>query len=209
MIVTAGSLEITFAREGERRSSATAVRDDGVTVRIPGAGPITPLPHDLAHCVVERELHLERGFWASVAAGAMFQGMTVVVGRRQPHASERSSAIIKANAIFIGQAEVLVSIFIQIIREGLDRDPRSALRLVIEAQSACPAGILSPDVDDLTRICASLRTTAARWQSVSIDQTLVEQWGKPHYNLGHFEHSPRTAVGHLRATSLLDYASPR
>jgi hypothetical protein len=67
MTVAAGSLEITFAREGEGRSSTAALRSDGVTVRIPGAGPVTRLPHDLAHWVIERDLGLDRGFWASVA----------------------------------------------------------------------------------------------------------------------------------------------
>jgi hypothetical protein len=147
-----------------------------VTVRIPGAGPVNPLPHDLAHCVIERELRLDRGFWASVAAGAMFQGMTVVAGRRRSHASERSSAIIKANGVFIGQAEVLASSFVQIIRDGLDRDPRRAIRFVTEAQSACPAGVFTVDGGALARVCAELRAAAARWQSTKAGEVLVERW---------------------------------
>jgi hypothetical protein len=47
---------------------------------------VTTLPHNLAHCVVERELLLERGFWASVAIGVCetFGGITlasILIGR--------------------------------------------------------------------------------------------------------------------------------
>lgn len=176
MTVATGSLEITFVPAGERRSSATAVRDDGVTVRIPGVGPVTPLPHDLAHCVIERELRLERGFWASVADGAMFQGMTAVTGRQRPHAAKRSSAIIKANGAYVGQAEVLVGSVIQIIRTGLDRDTHAALRILAEAQSACPAGVLVIDESTLSRVCAEVRAASARWHRTQADGVLVDRW---------------------------------
>jgi hypothetical protein len=176
MTIAAGSIEITFIREGERRSSATTVRGDGVTVRIPGAGPISPLPHDLAHCVVERELRLERGFWASVAAGAIFRRMTVVAGRQRPHAAKRSAAIIRANGAFVGQAEVLAGSFVQIVRDELDRDLCVAVRVLTEAQSACPAGVLMVDDGALARVCVALRTAAARWQATQVGGVVVEHW---------------------------------
>src|SRR5947209_4936616 len=85
-------MQIDFHREAERKVSAMVRRDDGVTVRVPGYGHVMPLPHDLAHFVVERELELEWGFWARVVAGAVFPGMAVVSGRRPPTANARSRA---------------------------------------------------------------------------------------------------------------------
>src|SRR5947209_2355421 len=101
-------MQIDFIRESERRLVSVAVRDDGVSVQVPGYGPVAPLPHDLGHFVVERELRLQEGFWGSVAAGAIFPGMAVLTGRQRPHAAERSAAVIRQNGARITQAEVLV-----------------------------------------------------------------------------------------------------
>ena len=65
-------MEIRIEKLDVRRSQAVVTRDDKVTLRVAGYGPSQPLPHDLAHYVVEKELALRRGFWGSVADGAIF-----------------------------------------------------------------------------------------------------------------------------------------
>src|SRR5207249_535681 len=79
-------------------------------------------PHDLAHYVVERELGLKRGFWGCVAAGAMFPGIQVRSGRRPPHAAARSQSLIREAGQHGTEAEVLVSVLLSIMREGLENN---------------------------------------------------------------------------------------
>jgi hypothetical protein len=158
---------------------ATAVRGDGVTVRIKGVGPAHPLPHDLAHWVVERELGLTRGFWASVAAGAVFGSMAVIAGRRRPHAEQRSKALIKANGPFISQAEVVAASFVRVIERGLERDPRAGLAFLHDEQSAVPAGVLAVGCDDFVRVCTALRNVAARWHGLPVGGSLTDSWMVP------------------------------
>ena len=57
-------MEVSFHREPGRAYHSFARRPDGVVVRLKGGSynPFTPpLPHDVAHLVVEAELGLERG----------------------------------------------------------------------------------------------------------------------------------------------------
>jgi hypothetical protein len=55
-------MEIKIVKLDQRRSHAVVTRDDKVTLRVAGFGPSQPLPHDLAHYVVEKALALRRGF---------------------------------------------------------------------------------------------------------------------------------------------------
>ena len=173
------TVSATFLRASERALVSTAVRGDGVALRIKGVGPTRPLPHDLAHWVVERELGLMRGFWGTVAAGAVFDSMAVIAGRRRPHADERSKAVIRANGPFINQAEVVVASFVRVIERGLDRDPRAGLAFLRDEQSAVPAGVLAVEPDAFARVCAALHDAAARWHALPVGESLSERWSLP------------------------------
>jgi hypothetical protein len=87
-------LEITFTRT-RPRACATTVRRDRASFELHGFGRTAELPHDLAHYEVERALGLRHGFWGCVAAGATFQSMTLVQGRRQPAWAERSRELLR------------------------------------------------------------------------------------------------------------------
>jgi hypothetical protein len=113
-------MEITFTRTGGRRYATQAVRDDGVSVQVPSYDRTAPLPHDLAHYVVERELGLKNGFWGCVAAGALFPGMTVISGRQRPQAAARSAAVIREAGQHGTEAEVLVGVLLGIVHDGLE-----------------------------------------------------------------------------------------
>lgn len=74
-------MKLTFIKLGQGRYVTHVVRDDGVMIEVPGPDRKAPLPHDLAHYIVESRLGLKGGFWGRVAAGAVFPGMKVLSGR--------------------------------------------------------------------------------------------------------------------------------
>jgi hypothetical protein len=117
-------MDILFIQSGHRRFETIVTRQDGVRLSVPVFGPLDPIPHDLAHYVVERELGLQNGFWGSVAAGALFEGMKILAGRQRPHAAERSRAVLAAHRQGIGVAEVLVDAALRAVRgRSLDDAP--------------------------------------------------------------------------------------
>ncbi|MGI8550064.1 MAG: hypothetical protein ACR2PL_04570 [Dehalococcoidia bacterium] len=172
-------MDITFLRVGEQHSAAMVLRDDGVTIRVPGFGPGDPLPHDLAHYVVEREFGLQQGFWASVAAGAVFPGMALLSGRRRPHATERAQAVIRENGPCITQAEVLVGEFVEMIRQNRDQDSGAALARLMAAQSTVRCGAIPMARTDLVNLCARLLDAASKWQAAAADGHLTVHWRSP------------------------------
>ena len=93
------------------RPTIIAVRDDGVSLRVIAPDRKFSPPHDLIHFIVEKGMHLQRGFWGSIAAGAKFSSMEVIEGRQKPRANERSTQIIKANKQFLSEAEAIVGAF--------------------------------------------------------------------------------------------------
>ena len=96
--------------DGDGRYETIITRNDSVSFRVLGVAHNFAIPHDLAHYVIEKALRIEDGFWGSVAAGAVFASMTYLCGRRKPKAAERSSALLKANARALVDAEVVVRI---------------------------------------------------------------------------------------------------
>src|SRR5882757_6287432 len=77
-----GALRSTSMKMAVRRLDrdgryvTSIARDDGVTFSMQGVGHNFAIPHDVAHYVVEKALGLDRGFWGSVADGAVFPSMT-------------------------------------------------------------------------------------------------------------------------------------
>ncbi|HLZ71941.1 MAG TPA: hypothetical protein VKV26_18715 [Dehalococcoidia bacterium] len=169
-------MDVEFIRSGERTYHCIAYRHDGVCLRVSGAGRILPLPHDLVHFVIERELGLTGGFWGSVADGVLFGSITVVSGRQRPHAAERSRTLLRANAELLLQAEVVAGALDAIVAEGADANAQQALRRLNEAQSAVRIGRVPMDVVGLRRVCAVLREAADGWQKLPFDQPLALRW---------------------------------
>jgi hypothetical protein len=82
---------LQLTRLDERRYETLITRADGVKYNVKGVGHMAAIPHDLAHFAVERGLDIRRGFWGSVADGAVFGSLTHVSGRRRPHAPNAQS----------------------------------------------------------------------------------------------------------------------
>lgn len=173
------TMQITFYKLNERQCYALAVRGDGVTVRVPGYGPINPLPHDVAHVVVEQELRMRRGFWGSVAGGAMFAGMTWISGRRPPHATEVGSATVKANGQIVGAAEALVGFFVGRLETNIAPRPHElqALRAALTGAESDEHLLLSGEVTG--RIWERLQQTAAAWSAAPAGGSLTFEWRLP------------------------------
>ncbi|MGH2515929.1 MAG: hypothetical protein ACRDHP_09775 [Ktedonobacterales bacterium] len=172
-------MEIIFTRDGERRYSTIAVRDDGVTLRVPAFDQPKWIPHDLAHYVIEQALHLRLGFWGCVAAGAIFPGMRVISGRQPPHAAARSHAVIRETVAgqYGTEAEAQVAFFIQITQQHVAADRATAyLRHRMWQPGKSTREPLC--TDDVRRVCTELYAMQERWQVLAIGQNIIVTW--PH-----------------------------
>jgi len=172
-------MKVIFHRVSERSYFSTAARDDGVTVQVPGYDRTSPVPHDLAHFIAERELGIGRGFWGSVAAGAMFTNMTVIEGRRRPHADERSKLIIKANGESIGQAEGVAGA----VHDAVEKDhgAGTALEHLRRMHGVVSAEPLPVRVGEIEEAIIALRAAAGRWAETPIGEGMTLTWDLPTY----------------------------
>ncbi|WUH97590.1 hypothetical protein OHR68_29275 [Spirillospora sp. NBC_00431] len=166
-------MDVTFHRLAGNLYFTTAVRDDGVTVTAPGYDR-SAIPHDLAHFVSEREFGMTRGFWGSVAAGALFTNMAVTAGRQKPHAAERSKRTIKAHAEDIGLAEAVAGA----VHDAVERDlaPETVMARLRAHWGAVSSGPLPMADADVAAAVAALRREAERWSVVPVDQGLTLTW---------------------------------
>lgn len=184
-------MDVTFHRLAGNRYFSTAVRDDGVTVTIPGYDRTSAVPHDLAHFVAERDLGMTRGFWGSVAAGALFPNMAVVSGRQKPHAAERSKHILKAHAADIGMSEAVAGA----IHDAVEDDLAAEVALNRWRAQWRSAGTAPPpmSVADVAGAVAALRREVERWSAVPAGKGLTLSWSLP------VEHVPAPRPGKARA----------
>jgi hypothetical protein len=146
-------VRITFERMADRRPVETLVeRDDGVVLRMRGAGGGAGLPHDLVHALVERELGMTDGIWGCVADGVVWGSMRHVSGRRPPHADEWSERLKKERAARIGAAELLADLVGRLAR----------------GEAVLPGEVARAPVPraELDRAAAALASAAQRWAAL-------------------------------------------
>ena len=124
-------MRVTFPRlPDHERAYALVERDDGAVYRLYGGPAGRPLPHDIRHLVVERELHIPDGIWGGIAAGLVFDSMQHVSGRRPPHARRRSAELLASFGPRGLRAEALAN-FVEGVA-GLDH-PSAAQILTLAA----------------------------------------------------------------------------
>ena len=169
-------MEITFTLDAERTYVTTLLRDDGVLLRMQGYDRKSPLPHDLAHYIVEHGLGLKQGFWGRVAAGAVYPSMNLVSGRRPPHGSERSRQTIREAEQLGVEAEVWVGVLLRVMHEGLEENWTAVCaRLHSEWRPQRPERAL-PNAEEVKRICIALREAERQWQTLEPGQALTVLW---------------------------------
>jgi hypothetical protein len=169
-------MNITFQRISERSYGTTAVRDDGVKLRIPSYDRLASPPHDLAHYVVEKSLGLRRGFWGSVADGALFPGMEALSGRLPARGAERSKTLLREAGRQGVEAEVFVSLMLELMDEDFVKRGN--------AVRAALAGVWKPakpsrgpvTFEEARRVCQELREIRERWRSLAMGESLTVIW---------------------------------
>ena len=162
-------MDILFIQSEHRRVETVVTRQDGVRLSVPVFGPLDPIPHDLAHYVIELELGLQDGFWGSVAAGALFEGMHILSGRQRPHAAERSRAVLAAHRQGIGVSEVLVDAVLREVRGGSLDDALLPIDSPLVRTRTDLATLVA-------RLYPALDTMCARWQALPLGGTLCVVW---------------------------------
>jgi hypothetical protein len=158
------------------RYLTSIARDDGVSFSMQGVGHNFAIPHDAAHYVVEKALRLDRGFWGSVAAGAVFPSMVYLAGRRKPKAAERSGSILKQNAGELGAVEVLVRIFNDTIEQGHGETSTVLYGRLAERRASSAGGSRSIGGAEISQVFATYADILSRWQDTAVGSTLDLHW---------------------------------
>ena len=170
-------MEIRIEKLDARRSQAVVMRDDKVTLRVAGYGPSQPLPHDLAHYVVEKELALRRALLGQRGRRRDLPGHGGAGRPAAPACPRALARAVQANSRSLTEAEVIVGLMVELMKNKVPQ-PRSLPRR------------LSPDVwlmakdselrtvtaVNLQRIDESLGAMARRWADVKIGDALVVRW---------------------------------
>lgn len=167
---------ITFTKTGERTYEVFVQRDDGVMLRVRTPDKPLKIPHDMAHYVVEREMNFDRGFWGSIAAGAIFSTVQVVSGRQPPHAAERSAALIKDSYKQQAAAELYVAVMQGITREGKEQDYRFVCSSLDEIWRPFRWPRPHVSAEDALRVCRALREAEESWAALPVGQSVKLSW---------------------------------
>ena len=171
-------MRVTFPRlPDHERAYALVERDDGVVYRLYGgvAGP--RLPHDIMHLVAERELRINDGIWAGIAAGVVFESMCHVSGRRPPHAAERSRDLLRRFQEQGLRAELLADLVASVA--ALETMTQDKIRQLARAKLAVlptvpPAGEV--DAVEIAAAARALQVEAARWARLRVGEELSYEW---------------------------------
>jgi len=165
-------MHVEFAQRAGGGSLATIDRADGVRVLLTSYDRTNVVPHDLAHFVAERELGLRRGLWGSIAAGALFDSVQVVSGKRRHDDAARSRTIRRDNAAELTLAEVLVGA----VHRSLELPAAAAGREVGRAWSSVRDAPCPFPPDRCAAAVAALRELGRRFGALGPGATLPLDW---------------------------------
>jgi hypothetical protein len=146
-------MKIAFVRTVGARDRVYVERADGTTASwsFPTYGDAPP--HDLVHLIAERELGIDDGLWARVAAGADLAAINDAADRRGGPIAEKYAAL----------------------GEGVVRSEAAAAAL------STPYGEVPAWIDPaaLDRARAALADAATRWRALVPKGTLIYVWPDP------------------------------
>lgn len=170
-------MHLRLTRLDQRRYESEIIRSDGVTFRVTGVGHMGVIPHDLAHFVVEQALGIRQGFWGSVAAGAIFDSLTHLSGRRRPHSDQKSRDILRRNRGVLTETEIIVGLFDQAFEDGLGDQP-SRVRARLERFRWTPPGHPPRVFTDaqVSKACTSWGAMLEAWKRLEIGDTIDLHW---------------------------------
>jgi len=165
-------VEVTFLPTERRSSAALIARDDGVRLRLRSYDRKFAVPHDLAHFVAEQTFGLEHGVWGSIAAGAMFDSMTVISGRLRHDSRQRSTTLLKANQRELVLAEVLAGV----VHQGLHHSNAALARELNEAWGTLREGPCPFTPSQAHNGVAELAALAEQWTATTPEHGLNLTW---------------------------------
>jgi len=169
-------MKLTVTRHEQGKYETVITRDDGVSYRLKGVAHTFALPHDLAHFLVEKTLDVDRGFWASVAEGAVFRTMDYLDGRRKPRAAERSETLLKSNALQLSEAEVLVRIFNDTIEQGHAEDSPLLQKRLRERLKRPGLEFRVFSAAEISEIYAAYKDMLSKWRELPVGRRLDLRW---------------------------------
>jgi hypothetical protein len=170
-------MEITFTKQTERDYQVFVRRDDGVLLQVRSFDRPRRLPHDIAHFVVENELQLDHGFWGLLAAGVMFSNTRVVAGRVRKEAAERSGSFLKRVGQEPIEAEVLVSVMLDIAEERAETEWWMVKAKLDAAWKPRRSQLQHPIChNDVRRVCRELRIVEQQWRALSVGKSITVRW---------------------------------
>ena len=169
-------MKLTVTRLDQGKYETVIRRDDGVSYRLKGVAHMFAIPHDLAHFLVEKALRLHRGFWGSVADGAVFNTMSYIGGRRKPKAAERSESLLKINAAPLNDAEAVVRIFNDTIEQG-HHENSPVLRERLRSRLARPELEFHRFSDaEISEVYGAYQDMLAKWQKLPVGGSMELKW---------------------------------
>ena len=162
--------------DDDGRYETVITRADAVRFNMRGVAHTFAIPHDLAHFAVEKALGIKEGFWGTIAAGAVFPTMTHIGGRRKPKATERSRAVLKANARALIEAEVLVRIFSDAIDNG---HPERSAVLLARLQDRLPRpgrALRQISRANIAAVYSAYNGLRRAWNEMPVGKSLTCHW---------------------------------
>ncbi|MFC5289853.1 hypothetical protein ACFPM7_22595 [Actinokineospora guangxiensis] len=100
-------MRVEFHHDPRGEALTRVERVDGVVLLMPSFTRKWRVPHDMAHAVTERELGIGTGVFGCVAAGAVFDNMTVADGKPKRTAKAHSDQVLKSAGRSLNVAEIL------------------------------------------------------------------------------------------------------
>ncbi|GAA4943795.1 hypothetical protein EV188_10512 [Actinomycetospora succinea] len=165
-------MHVEFSKRPDGGSLALIDRGDGVTLRLRSYERTGDVPHDAVHFLGERALGITEGLWGSIRAGALFESIEVVGGRLRHDRRQRSDAVRKVNARWLGLAETVVGV----LQQSVDRDG-GATRKALDAAWGITQSTPSPfTTAQATTAVEDLRALRDRWRRLGPEETIPYTW---------------------------------
>lgn len=172
---TLGGMRVQFVRSDQGAGYAVLIlREDGLTVRLPGYDRTFRVPHDLAHFVAEREFQLSRGVFGCIAAGAMFTNMSLVDGRARYDAGVRSRGVLRANSAELSLAECLSGVVHDAVEQ--DHDLGLVYRRLRESWGVLRSDPFPYEPSGVRQALDVLRELGQRWNALGPGEKLALRW---------------------------------
>lgn len=161
---------VTFTRLAGSRYAVDVVRDSGPPAHLHVTSDVDdPLPHDLAHFLVEREFGLKLGIFGQLAAGGDAGTFWAAPSQRTGSSAQRAHRLLVAGRGQRGRSEQLVSL-------GIAAWEQRAGRRAAAAVAALSAHFADADAPTLTRVVRAFDDAASRWQVLAVGEALALQW---------------------------------